>query len=131
MNAADGCFGRIVKLRVVITMPAQLLHTFRRARAQVIEPSKDDRFGRTNFCAGWDEAALLSVVAKRALKGATGVGQRFRPAIDHAEWTGDDAISAAVTHIVLHEDRADFRPHNRAGGTRFEAAGLLAMLANI
>ena len=54
-----------------------------------------------------------------------------RAAVDHAERTRDDAIAAAVTDVVLHKNGADFRSHDRAGWTRFQATGFLAMFANV
>jgi hypothetical protein len=73
----------------------------------------------------------LSIVAERALESAACVGHRFWPAINHAEWTGDDTITAAVTNIVLHENGADLSAHNRTSGTSFQAAGFFAMFANV
>ena len=118
-------------MRVVVTALLQLLHASRCTRAQIVEPAKDDRFGRANFRAGRDEPALLSVVTKSAFKCAAGIGQRLRPAIDHAKRTRHDAIAAAIADIVLHENGAGFGPDNRAGRTGFETAGFFAMFANI
>ena len=77
------------------------------------------------------QSAFLPVIAKGALECAASVGQRLRPAIDHTKRARDNAISAAIANVVLHEHRTDFGAHNRAGGTRFEATGFLAMFANI
>ena len=104
MDPADARLLRIVKLRVVVTMLVQLLHALSCARPQIIESTKDDRFCGANFGASWNESALLSVIAKRALECAAGVGQRLRSTIDHAEWTRDDAVTTAVANIVLNED---------------------------
>ena len=73
----------------------------------------------------------MPIVTECALKRAARIGERFRSAIDHAEWTGDDAIAAPVTNIILYENRTDFRSHDGAGWTRLEATGFLAVLANI
>ena len=131
VNAAHGRFHGIVKLRVVVTMFSQLLHTLRSPCAQIIEPPEHDRFSRTNFRAGRSEPALLSVVTKSAFECAAGVGQRLRAPIDHAKRAGNDAIPAAIANIVLHQHRTDFSAHDRAGRTRFEATRFLTMLANI
>ena len=112
MNPADARLLRIVKLRVVITVLAKLLHALRRTHAQIIEPPEDDRFGWTDFRTGRHQPAFLAVVTKCALKSSAGAWQRFWPTIDHAKGTGDDAISAAVAHIVLHKDRADLGAHD-------------------
>ena len=129
--AAHRRFGRIVKLCVVVPVFSQLLHTLHSAGTHVVESAENDRLSRTNFRTRGREAAFLSVVTKRALKGAAGIWQGFRPTIDHTEGTGDDAVSAAVANIILHEYRADLGAHDGAGWTRFETTGFLAMLANV
>jgi hypothetical protein len=58
-------------------------------------------------------------------------GSGAGPAIDHAKGTGDNAITAAIADVVLHEDGADFSTDDRAGGTGLEAAGILTLFANI
>src|SRR6516162_2495592 len=131
VSAAHGRFGGIVKLHVGVTVLAQLMHTLRRARTQVIEPPKHDRFSRTNFGARWCEAALLSVVAEGAFECAAGVGQRFWAPVNHAKRARHDAISAAVANIILHKHRTDFGANDRSGGTCFEATSFLAVFANI
>ena len=131
VSAAHGRLGGIVKLHVGVTVFAQLMHTLRRARTQVIEPPKHDRFSRTNFGARRCEAALLSVVAEGAFECAAGVGQRFRAPVNDAKRTGNDAIPAAVANIILYKHRADFGANNRSGGTCFKTTRFLAMLADI
>src|SRR4029450_5337 len=131
VSAAHRRFGRIVKLRVGVTVLAQLMHTLRRARAQVVEPPEHDRFSWTNFGARRCEAALLSVVAEGAFECAAGVGQRLRAPVNHAKRARHDAISAAVANIILDKHRADFGANDRTGGTCFEATSFLAVLADI
>ena len=131
MNAAHACLLRVIKLRVVVSVLFELLHALRCSRAQIIKPAEDNRFGRTNLRARGNEAAFLSIVTKRALKRAASIGQRLRPAIDYAERTRNDAITTAIANVVLHKDRADFCSHNRTRRTRFQAAGFLAMFANV
>src|SRR6476646_11589368 len=99
--------------------------------AQIIEASEDNRFGWTNLRASRCEAALLSIVAEGALECAAGVGQRRGSTIDHAEWTRDDAIAAAIADVVLHQHRTDLGPNNRPCRARFETAGFFAMFTNI
>ena len=101
------------------------------ARAQIIQSAKDDRFGGTNFCARRRETALLAIITESAFEGAAGVRQRLRTAINYPKGTRHHAVSAAVTDIILHKYRADFGADDRSGGTRFEATGFLAMLANV
>ena len=103
VNAAHRRFGGIVKLRVGVTVFSQLLHTLRRARAQIIEPTEYDRFSRTNFGARRRKATLLAIITKRAFECAAGVGQRLWAPINHAKRARDDAIPAAVANVVLHE----------------------------
>ena len=105
VNAAHRRFGGIVKLRVGVTVFSQLLHTLRRARAQIIEPPEHDRLSRTNFGTRRCETALLSVVAEGAFECAAGIGQRLWAPVNHAKWARDDAIPAAVANVVLHEHR--------------------------
>ena len=131
MSASHRSFGRIVKLRVGVTLFSELVHTLRRACAQIIEPPEHDRFGRTDFGARGNESAFLSVVTESALECTAGIGQRFWPAIDHPKRAGDNAISAAVANIVLDKYRTDFGSYDRAGRAGFEATRFLAMLANI
>ena len=103
MQSTHGCFLRIVKLRVRVTILSQLLDALRCTRPQIIEPSKDNRFSRTNFCARRNESAFLSIVTEGTLECAARVGQRLGPAIDHAEGAGDDAVTAAIADIVLDQ----------------------------
>jgi hypothetical protein len=118
-------------LRVGVTVFSQLVHTLRRARAQIIEPPEHDRFSGTNFCAGRCEAALLSVVAEGAFESAPGVGQRLWAPVNHPKRTRDNAVPAAVANIILHEHRTDFGANDCARGTCFETTSFLAVLANI
>src|SRR3954454_15352437 len=115
MSAAHRRFGGIINLGVSVTLFAQLVHTLRRACAQIIESTKHDRFGRADFGARGHESAFLPVVAEGAFECAAGVGQWFWPAIDYPEWAGDNAVSAAVANIVLNKYRTDFRSYDRAG----------------
>jgi hypothetical protein len=87
VNAADGSFGRIVKLRVVVTALLQFLHAFRAARAKIIQSAEDNRFSRANFGAGWHESAFLPIITESTFEGAAGIVQRCRTAIDHPKWT--------------------------------------------
>ena len=112
MSASHRSFGRIVKLRVGVTLFSELVHTLRRACAQIIEPPEHDRFSRTNFGARRCEAALLPVVAEGAFECAAGIGQRLWPPIDHPKWAGDNAISAAVANVILNKYRTDFRSYD-------------------
>ncbi len=103
----------------------------RSACAQIIESTKHDRFGWTNFCTRGYESALLSIVTKCALKCATCVWQRLRSAIDYTKRARHHAIAAPVANIVLHKDGANLRPHDRSGRTGFKTTGFLAVFANV
>src|SRR6185436_8887287 len=52
-------------------------------------------------------------------------------AVDDAERTGDDAVAAAVADVGLDVDAAEFGADDRAGRTGLEAAGVLAVLADV
>src|SRR5579884_781594 len=131
VKAAHRRLNRIVKLRVCVTSLLQLIEAFLCAGAQLVQRAEQDRFGRADLRARGNEAALLAIVTERAFECAAGIGQRFGSAIDYAKRARDDAVSAAVADIVLHKHGADFCAYDRAGGARFEAAGLFAMFANI
>src|SRR6266511_3293200 len=131
VNSANRGFCRVIKLRICVAGLAQLVNTLLALRAKVIKPAKHDRFSWTNFRTRGHESAFLSVVTKRALESAAGVGQRLWPAIDHAERTRDDAITTAVANIILHKNRSRFGANNRSRRTRFETTGFFAVLANI
>jgi len=51
--------------------------------------------------------------------------------VDHSEGTRNHAIAAAIADIVLDVHRFKFSPNDCARGTRFQASGVLAMLADI
>src|SRR5882724_1698292 len=131
VSAAHRRFGRIVKLRVGVTVFSQLLHTLYRPRAQIIEPPEHDRFSWTNFCTRRRKATLLSIVTKGAFECTAGVRQRLWAPVNHAKGARDNAIPAAVANVVLHQHRSDFGPNNCARGTCFKTTGLLAVLAHI
>ena len=131
VNAAHGCFLRIVELCVAVAVLLKLVHSFFSTRAEIIQSTKDDRFGWTHFCAGWDESALLSIVTKCTLERAACIGKWLGAAVDHAEWTRNDAVAAAVADIVLHKHGTDLGAHDRAGRAGFEATGFFAMFANV
>jgi hypothetical protein len=51
--------------------------------------------------------------------------------VDHSERTRNHAVAAAIADIVLHVYRFKFRPNDCTRGTRFQASGVLAVLADI
>src|SRR5439155_24391592 len=89
--------------------------------------AEEDRAGRTRLRARRLQPRLLPVVAEGALEGATIGG----PPVDDAERTGDDAVAAAVADVGLDVDAAEFGAHDGAGRTRLQAAGVLAVLADV
>ena len=112
MSAAHRSFDWIIKLRIVVTVFSQLLHPSRGACAQIIKRAKHDRFSRTNFGTRGRKTAFLAVVAEGAFECAAGFGQRLWAPVNHAKRARDDAIPAAVAHVVLHKDRTDFSSHD-------------------
>src|SRR4029077_19378219 len=99
--------------------------------AQIIQPAKNDRFSRANFCTRRHEPTLLSVVTESAFERAASIRQRRRPAINPPKRTRHYAVAAAIADIVLHEHGPDFSAHDRSSRTCFKASRLPAMLANI
>src|SRR6185295_17052387 len=97
------------------------------AAAQVVELAEQDRVRRARLRARRRLALALAVVAERALERAAVVG----PPVDHAERTADDAVAATVADIWLHVDRCQLGAHDRPGRARLEAAGVLAVLADV
>src|ERR1700730_9192110 len=97
---------------------------------QIVQGSEDDGFGRTGLGTSRSETNDLAVVAERALKGASGPRQGLRPAVDDAERTAHDAISSTIADVVLHIDGIHLRSEDGAGGTRLQAAGVFAVLAD-
>ena len=79
----------------------------------------------------WAHAGLqsdfLAVITEGAFEGAA----VFGISLHHAEGTVHHAIAATVADVGLHEDAAELGAHDRAGGTGFEAAGVLAVLADV
>ena len=73
----------------------------------------------------------MPIVTESTLERAAGVRQRFRATIYHAERARDDAIPASIANIRLDIHAAKFRAHDGACRTRFEAAGIRAMFANV
>ena len=112
VSAAHGRLGGIVKLHVGVTVLAQLMHTLRRARTQIIESPEHDRFSWANFRARRCEATLLTVITEGAFECAACIAQRLWPAIDHSKRARNNAVSAAVANIVLNKYRTDFRPYD-------------------
>ena len=131
MDSTDGSFLWIVQSRIAVTALLQGLNPPRSARTKIVQPAEDNRFRRADFCAGRREPALLPVITKGAFERAAGIGKWCGPAIDHAEGTGDHAITAAVADIVLDEDGSDFGADDRTGGTRLETAGVFAVFADV
>ena len=102
--------------------------TRRAARSRrSLELAELNRLRRTGGRARRLQAGLLAVVAERALERPSVVG----PPIDDAERAGDDAVAAAVADVGLDEDAAELGADDRSGRARFEAAGVLAVLADV
>src|SRR5262249_47265200 len=77
--------------------------------------------------AGRDQTVALAVVAERTLVGvAAHVG-----AGNDAEWTGGDAVGAAVADVRLDVDVLELVVNDRAGRARLLARGGHAVLADV
>ena len=106
---------------------AQVFDARVRFGGELFDRSEGDRIGRTRFRARGLEAVLLAIVAERALLRAPVVGLDR----DHAERARGHAIAAPVAHVGLHVDVVELVPDDRAGRTRFETAGIRAVLAHV
>src|SRR5437879_1924577 len=94
---------------------------------QFFDIAELDGLSGTSCSTRWFEPLLLAVVTKSTFESSPIGGI----ALHHAEGTRNDAIRAAVTDIWLDKDTAEFRAHDRARGTRFEATCVFAVLADV
>jgi hypothetical protein len=127
VDAADAGVARIVEDGVVHSTCVQRSDPIVRARPQVVDVAEENRSGRTRRRARRLQAHLLPVVTERALERAAIVG----PSIDDAERAPDHAVAAAVADVGLHVDVAELGADDRSRWTRFEAAGILAVLTHV
>src|SRR5262245_44287532 len=127
VRAADTGVARIIEHRVVDPAALQLSHPRLRSLLELPDLAEHDRFGRACCRAGRLQPCLLAVVAERALERPPVV----RPAIDTAERAGDDAVAAAVAHVRLDENAAEFGTDDRSRGAGLEAPRVLAVLAHV
>src|SRR5581483_10699078 len=77
--------------------------------------SEQDRICRTGLSAGGLDVIFLAAVTQSAFVRAS----ISLAAIQHSEWAGGNAITAAIANILLDIDVAEFVIDNRACRTRF------------
>src|SRR4051794_41535871 len=95
--------------------------------AQLVKRAELDRVGGARLRAGGLLVAVQAVVAERALPHAP----VLLAAVEDAERAGGDAVAAAVADVLLHDDRAELRPEQGAGGADLQAGGVRAVLADV
>lgn len=95
-----------------------------RFRLQFLDRAKLDRVCRARLGAGRLEAAVQPIVTQRAFVCLAVVQVQ----IDDAEGTRRDTVTAAVAHVLLHDDVAELGVIERAGRARLNAAGVGACL---
>src|SRR4051812_23666629 len=95
--------------------------------AQIFKLSKlyGLRWARLSAC--WLQSCALPIRAESTLERASISFILFH----HAKGTTNNAISAAIAYIRLNEHRPKFHAYDCASGTRFQAAGHFAMLADV
>src|SRR5579872_1271751 len=100
-------------------------------RPELLQIAELDGIGRTRLGAGRLQAVFETVVAERALVRLVIATLRRGVELDHAIGTRRHAVSAPVANVLLNDNRVEFGADDGAGGTRFEAAGMSAMLAHV
>src|SRR5205085_3877831 len=116
-----------VEIRLVHAAAMELFDPLAGLHPQLDELAILDRAGRARLGADRHHVRLQPVVAERALPRAAVV----LVTRDHAEWTGDDAIPAAIADVRLDIDGAELGPDDGARRARFEARGVSAVLADV
>src|SRR5262249_22207779 len=105
----------------------ELRHALAADAFQLVELAETDRIGGAGLGAGGLQLVLEPVVAERAFPGAPVV----LPAIDDGEGATHHATARAVADIGLHVDAVELGADDRAGGAILQAAGALAVLADV
>src|SRR5262249_47962698 len=124
---ADARVSRIPHDRVGHAARQKIRRALFGPHAQLVEVAELDRLRRAGLRARRDFARLLPVVAKRALERAAVTW----PPIDDAERARDDAVAEAVADVGLDVDPAEFGADDRSRRARLEAAGVLAVFADV
>src|SRR5437870_5102506 len=127
VRGADAA-GVAIELRLRKPLAAQRLHARLGAGTQLVQRSELDGVSGAGFRARRLHSALEAIVTKSALVGLA--------VLLHAD--GDDAVGAArhavvaaVADVLLDQHGAELRAGDGAGGTRLQAAGVRAVLADI
>ena len=100
------------------------------ALPQLVERAELDRLGRARLRAGRGLVVAEPVVAQRALLREAGVlGALFDRSGGRSPRTGRrHAVAAAVADVVLHDDRAELGPEQRARRADVQAGGVVQCL---
>jgi len=105
----------------------QDVHALLRCLTQLLQRPELDRLGRAGLGAGGFHPALQPVVAERAFLRDLGVGVH----LDHAVRARGDAVATTVADIRLDEHGVELRADNRPRRADLQAAGSLAVLADV
>src|SRR5437867_7173640 len=127
MCSADARIGCIVKRNIFHSAPDQVRNPLLRLSAQLFDFAKLDGLRRTCLRTCRLQSHLLPVITKCAFESAAIIGISFY----HSERTRNHTISAAVADVWLNEHSPEFRANDRSRRTRFEAACIFTMLANV
>src|SRR5437764_12826518 len=87
-----------------------------------------NRVGGTGFCTGWLQAIFHAVITQRAF------ARRVRARLvtsDHPKGAGDDAVTTAITNILLHIYRVELCTNNRPGRTGLVTGSMSAVFAHV
>src|SRR5688572_28960422 len=105
----------------------QLVEALRRSAAQLPDGPKLNGIGRASFGTSRLHAALQPVIAQGTFLG----GSRHRVDVDNAEWTGRNAVPAAVARVGLNHHGVKLSPRDGTGGAHLKASGVHAVLTDV
>src|SRR5262249_49094129 len=105
----------------------QLVEALLRSAAQLPDGPKLDGSSRASFGTSRLQAALQPVIAQGTFLGRS----RHRVNVDNAEWTGRDAVPAAIACVRLNHHGVELSPSDGAGGANLKASGVHAVLTDV
>src|SRR5262249_52975781 len=105
----------------------QLIEALLRSTAQLPDGPKLDGSGRASFGTSRLHAALQPIIAEGTFLG----GSRHRVNVRNGEWTGRDAVPAAIACVRLNHHGVELSPSDGAGGAHLKASGVHAVLTDV
>src|SRR5689334_19544779 len=127
MYSFNTAFNRIIDHCVSNAASFQHFQSLIRLTAQIFKLPKLNRLGWTRLGACRLQSCTLPIRAESTLECASIVFIL----LDNTKRATHNAVRAAVAYIWLNEDGPKFHTHDRARRACFQAAGHLAMLADI